>query len=485
MKKFECCLRVLILASSAAWMAGLSGCTSVQIKSIPTNAQITQLPSRTNVGNTPYTVGNITSPRSFELKKDDYEPETVTVTPSSPSSITVELKRNVEIRSIPEGAQVYKPGENALLGSTPYHAKIGSQTEIYEIRKRGYLSEIINVVPTASRILEVYLELDVSGKKLLEVVIGQDGLEVRSTPVHSEEEVIERSPNVTAVRRLTNFSESRNVNFFTLSLDNKSLIVDILDNEIVEGQAPTYYSNLWEIDSANIGGMKRITDGKYFDRHAAYSPNGEFLYFSSNRAGPTSIFRLSIEKLGGLGLVTSAATFDTFPQISPNGETLMYTANMISTTTPQLWSQPLKGGLPKQLREGSNERWSPDGSTILYSALDPNTGKTKIWTMVPDGSAPIQLTHSSDYNDINPFWSPDGSRIVFASDRGLAGSRPNYDIWIMNSDGSNPKQLTTNGSWDDHPVIADDDKTIFFRSNRGLKWDIWVMEMAEDEDVIQ
>ena len=50
---------------------------------------------------------------------------------------------------------------------------------------------------------------------------------------------------------------------------------------------------------------------------------------------------------------------------------------------------------------------------------------------------------------------------------------------MMNADGSNPKQLTTNGSRDDHPIVSSDGKTIFFRSNRGLEWNIWVMELAE------
>jgi Tol biopolymer transport system component len=47
----------------------------------------------------------------------------------------------------------------------------------------------------------------------------------------------------------------------------------------------------------------------------------------------------------------------------------------------------------------------------------------------------------------------------------------------MDADGGNLTQLTTNACRDDKPVFAPDGKTVFFRSNRGLSWDIWTMEI--------
>ena len=56
-----------------------------------------------------------------------------------------------------------------------------------------------------------------------------------------------------------------------------------------------------------------------------------------------------------------------------------------------------------------------------------------------------------------------------------------YDIYIMDADGGNLTQLTTNSSRDDKPVFAPDGKTVFFRSNRGLVWDIWTMQINSDK----
>ena len=310
-------------------------------------------------------------------------------------------------------------------------------------------------------------------------------MEIHKSPVHAEKEVIERSPNVTAVRRLTDLADGRWVGRFCLSSDGKDLTMEILDQETLEGNTKRTFSNLWCVDAAVGGGLRRITQGEYFDRHPTYSPDGEFLYFSSNRAGKHTIWRLSIKSLGGLGLVTSSDTSDGFPDISPDAQTLLYTAEMSASKIPQLWTTPIGRGLPMQVREGTGGRWSPDGTRILFSALDRGSGKVKVWVMSTDGSSLTQITHSTDCNDMDPCWSPDGTRIVFASDRGQVAGMQNFDIWIMKEDGSEPLQLTTNGSRDDMPIFTKDGRTVYFRSNRGLKWDVWVMRIlsAEKESV--
>ena len=385
------------------------------------------------------------------------------------------------ITTTPPGANILVSGtDNGMTPADVYIYDRGEKT--IRLKKEGFEDVEVKVIPALARDFKnMHFELEPAithaGQTMIEIIETAKGMKIYSREVHAEKEVIERSPNVTAVRRVTDLTTNRWIGHFDLSGDGGTLLVEILDQEIVEKKV-NRYSSIWSLKTFASGGMRRVTQGNCFDRHPCLSPNGEYLYFSSNRTGRYSIWRLSMKTLGGLGLVTSEATSDSYPEISPDGKELLYTAHMIGSDIPQLWSIPIGHGLPTQLREGKNGYWSKDGSRVLFTAQDRNTGAEKIWTMASDGSSPTQITYSTDCNDIHPRWSPDGSKILFASDRGIAGGQRNYDIWIMNADGSEPKQLTTNGSRDDLPVFSPDGTSVYFRSNRGIKWDVWVMRIV-------
>lgn len=463
----------------------LQGCATKVIKSVPENADVYK--GKDRVGATPY-------PANFpsfvgwagEVRKEGYVTKQIALTKGSEDPFLVTLEKDIPkitLTSVPIGADTFTQA-GVLIGKTPVDILITNSTQVYELRLLSYESKAVTLTPTSAKTVEVNMGAQIEGFLLPESVIVGGGLQVRFTMVFADRDVIERSPSVRAVRKLTEFPKTRVVSGGSLSPDGKRLMMDVFDQEPAPDKLLVRFCNLWSVDVGVGGGLLRNTDGVYIDESPCFSPDGQFVYFAANRAGKNSIFRMPSNGKGGLGLVTTGTTIDRFPSVSPNSQTLMWTANTEGTTTPQLWSlallpNGLPTGLPLQIREGQNARWSPDGKTILYCVPDRNIGKLKIWTMLPDGSQPTQLTTGSDANDIHPAWSPDGKTIIFTSDRGVSNGKQNYDIWIMNADGSNPKQLTTNGSRDDHPIISPDGKTIFFRSNRGLKWDVWVMELAE------
>jgi len=321
---------------------------------------------------------------------------------------------------------------------------------------------------------------------MIELIDTKDGVKAKKVSVHTEEDVLERSPNVVAVTRYTDLAMDRWIGSYCLSPDNATLVLEIREQVTDARGSKRWISNLWAADADNPRGLQRLTDGIYFDRDPVWSPDSRFLYFASNRAGRSCIWRFSMLTLSGLEIVTSITTADASPQVSPDGAELLYTARTFPSSTPQLWSLALNGGLPTQLREGDWPRWSPDGKTVLFSALDHNTGKHKIWEMSPDSSSPVQLTNPENSNDIHPFYAPDQSQIVFASDRGQSSEGVfNYDLWITNRDGTGPRQLTTNGSRDDLPQFRKDGKALYFRSNRGGKWDLWKLSLeAGDVEAI-
>ena len=473
----------LMLLLAAVFLAGCG--TPVMIKSDPTGANVYNKGAQ--VGTTPFTtpqIGPMSGAWVGELRMDGYVNKPIMISSANPAEVLFTLEfPKVTLSTIPSGADIFsESGEK--IGQTPMAITVANKNQNYQLRLLSYNSKNVTLTPTSPSTVEVNMGTQIPGYLLPEVTVADRGLQVQFSTVFADSDVIERSPSVKAVRRLTDFPATRWVGGSALSPDGKRLMMDVLDQEPAPDGTLVHFSNLWGIDVAAGGRLQRFTDGHYFDEAPAFSPDGQFTYFSSSRAGKNSIFRMSAISQSGLGMVTSGTTIDRYPQISPDGHTLLWTAYTQGSTIPQLWSlqlapNGLPTGLPLQLREGQEARWSPDGKTVLYCVMDRNIGKLKIWTMQPDGSQPTQLTTASDCNDIHPAWSPDGTKIFFASDRGVSNGAQNYDIWMMNADGSNPKQLTTNGSRDDHPIVSSDGKTIFFRSNRGLEWNIWVMELAE------
>lgn len=411
------------------------------------------------------------------------------------SLLVIGCSSSLKIISDPPEAEVLIDGKKK--GITPFETTISSldlpsMVKLEDIpkitlRKDGYSDTTFTMQYSAwgddytpqSNSFNIKLSEFVYGKNMFRIVTTSSGVEVQGFAVHSEENVIERSPNVTSVKRVTDLNDNRYVTSFVLSPDNQKIIISIFDRERINKGTTNSFANIWLTNTSYSSGMQRITQGNYLDIDPEFDNDGNYLYFSSNRAGNRSIWRVSLNTLGGLELITSGATSDKEPRLSPDGKTLLYSADMTGSKITQLWTTPIGAGLPTQLKEGEFGKWSTDGSKILFSALDRNTGKMQIWRMNADGSNLTQLSNSTEYNDIHPSWSPDGRKIIFASDRGVVDKRHNYDIWLMEADGSLPKQLTTNGSVDDFPILADDGKTVYFRSNRGVKWDIWTFQIVK------
>ncbi len=309
------------------------------------------------------------------------------------------------------------------------------------------------------------IEPEETGEGARLVVVTQSSLAYR--------EVIEDCPNVKSVTRVTNNSD-----FYAqygppeLSPTEDALVCSLF---FKEGLA--VYSNIWKT-AVGASANTRVTSGNWLDMFPAFTPDGKSLLFSSDRTGRYSILRVSLEGGAGITRITSGLAQDYAPSVFPDGRLIAYTSLVPGSTEPQVWTVPVDGNLPTQLRGGSAPQVSPDGKKLLFTRLDKKNSKWRIWVMSVDGNHETQLTQGDTYNAIQPRWSPDGKWIVYASDEGLdsRGKQHNYDIWLIAADGTRKTQLTTNGSRDDSPCWDRTGKSIYFRSNRGGMWNIWRFE---------
>jgi len=171
--------------------------------------------------------------------------------------------------------------------------------------------------------------------------------------------------------------------------------------------------------------------------------------------------------------LTSGRCNDGSPRWSPNGEWLAFTSKR-ETKSPQIWLLPTHGGEARQVTNlengASSLSWAPDSRRLVFtSGVDPEgydpdhdvkvitsarykfdgkgflDGKlTHIFTIdaLAEDAEPVQLT-TGEFEHESPAWSPNGKEIAFIANRdpGWEMSR-NGDVWTVPATGGEPRRLT-------------------------------------------
>src|SRR5450755_279895 len=234
----------------------------------------------------------------------------------------------------------------------------------------------------------------------------------------------------------------------------------------IDGQKHEYRSALW-LSAADGGDARRFTAESAHTGDPAWSPDGQWLAFVSDREGPTPETKQEEQKKQGKG-------------------------------KPQLWLIPTYGGEARQLtfmeHGASSPVWSPDSRRLLFSAaVGPGPQETEDGKPLPQvrvidrlwyrldgvgyiyerrshlfltditGAQPQQLT-DGDWDDGEAVWSPDGSQIVFSSNRAEDRWRvPGADIYalpIVDGKADELRRLTDETLACSSPSWSPDGKTI-------------------------
>lgn len=386
----------------------------------------------------------------------------------------------VTINTDPKGAKIYLNGADVGISPLTRPLKFGSRNDMYEViaKKDGYKDGDTRIMLEPKNEKAYSITLDPVEAVSIELVSVEPErtekgvkLALVRKPTLAYLEVIERSPNVASVTKVTN-NEDKGIQIGPPVLSPTEDVV--LYWEFVEEQKGSWYSNIQK-QRVGASAKTRLTYGKWRDLFPAFTPDGEHVVFSSNRtsSNPT-LWRVKVEGAGGLSKLTNTASEDFSPSVSPDGRFIAFASNPPDTEEPQIWTTPLDASLLTQLREGETPQVSPDGKQLLFVRQDKLTKKRQLWLMSVDGAEETQLTQNSDYDVVDPRWSPNGKWIVFAADEGRDSQQnQNFDVWLMAMDGTQRTQLTTNGSRDDGPCWDHNGEFIYFRSNRGGAWNIW------------
>jgi Tol biopolymer transport system component len=202
--------------------------------------------------------------------------------------------------------------------------------------------------------------------------------------------------------------------------------------------------DIWTV-SPNGGDATAVISDLAVDWSPAWSSDGRYLYFASDRSGSTNLWRIPIDERTGKPRgepesVTTPATYLAHPTLSNDRRHIAYSSAQIAINIQRVAFDPIAGevrGEAMPVTMGSR-RWSspdpsPDGQFVTFYTLAQPEGN--LYVSNADGTGLRQLTSDASADRL-PRWSPDGKWIAFNSTRG-----GRMRIWTIRSDGSDLRQL--------------------------------------------
>jgi Tol biopolymer transport system component len=187
------------------------------------------------------------------------------------------------------------------------------------------------------------------------------------------------------------------------------------------------------------GAERRLTTARGYDAEASYSPDGEWIVFSSNRQA----FERELDAKERKQLEVDPAYFAEIYRMRSDG-----------TGLERLTDAPGYDGGPF---------FFPDGSRIVWRRFSEDGLLADVWSMRPDGSDPRRLT---DFGAMSwaPYVHPSLEYLLFASNK-LGFS--NFEVFLVDVAGEKePVRVTYTDGFDGLPVPSPDGKRLVWTSSR-------------------
>jgi Tol biopolymer transport system component len=186
----------------------------------------------------------------------------------------------------------------------------------------------------------------------------------------------------------------------------------------------------WDLDvfiaSADGSNPKPLVSHPDLDYNAAFSPDGQWIVFTSHRNGSADLYRVHPDG-SGLQQLTDHPAFEDAAAFSPDGKRLAFVSSRSGQA--DIWVLELESGKIWNVTDspGGDFRpaWSPDGAWLAFSSDRGTWDESDIYIVRPDGTGLRRLTDASGW-DGSPSWSPDGKRIAYYSSQG--GSRQIFTV---------------------------------------------------------
>src|SRR2546428_10376771 len=197
--------------------------------------------------------------------------------------------------------------------------------------------------------------------------------------------------------------------------------------------------------SEKTGAMKRLTTARGYDAEGSYSPDGQWIVFSSMRDAynrplddrekkklaedPSYFAEIYIMRADGSGQkrLTSVAGYDGGPFFTQDGKKILWRRFDESGLIADVWTMNPDGSDQKQITDFGSMSWAPymhpSGEYILFASNKLGFENFEVFMVDAQGTKePVRITYSDGFDGL-PVPSPDGKRLAWTSSRsgGAAG----------------------------------------------------------------
>lgn len=157
--------------------------------------------------------------------------------------------------------------------------------------------------------------------------------------------------------------------------------------------------------------LERVTfDDAAVARESAWSPDGEWVVYASDRSGNLDLWRQRLGDPNPVPLTMSEAG-DSQPDWSPDGRWIVFRSERDGGG---LFVMPAGGGHQRRIAAfGYHPRWSPEGTSILFTRSGPVPGPAGVYVVGTDGRPPRPVAPElvGGLRSVQAAWHPDGRRI--------------------------------------------------------------------------
>ena len=197
------------------------------------------------------------------------------------------------------------------------------------------------------------------------------------------------------------------------------------------------------IVGANGRGLRRLVHTRTDDLWPSWSPDGSQIAFVSGEPPMTKPGQRGVDpelwvvRVNGHGLkrLTDNNVRDETPAWSPDGKWIAFFSNRRGHKGLWVIGADGRRAHPLGIR-GGEPAWSPDGTQLAFAHARTGAGRETVDLYVAnaDGSGTKRLTHERvGVVSHHPSWSPDGGSIVYTKGRNL---------WIIDMNGAAGHRIT-------------------------------------------